>query len=409
MRRKLLIVPALLLFFVGLQPASGLSSDWQPRAAINAPGDEETQPWSATQAVAAGSLSGLEVSVLPGAEHTLHVTGTYQFQTWAGTARLADALCAVDHYDPAAGPSWQKARWDHLVHAGWLDLKVRDGGVVRDIAWEPVGSDPAVPVDPGCSSTHHYTAKFVPQAASVHFFVSDPWTEDTHGQLDLTVSGPGWERPYQCGKRTEEAVVDVPGDSVGEIHHAHVTVDSRRSTDDFLNPADAKNPDGTWQIDHWNESGHWGIYTCNWALPTSKYRVTVTGTFRYAFTENLKTRRAMADAECARDIDGNRRWWTNFYEPTAEADDILDLYVNRKAVDWKPLFESKNNPGCSDLHMYVLEDWSPQYAGPVHLKIYDSNYAEFDNIGDLHVMIERVGPDAPQHSELFCSLGTHVT
>ena len=408
MRAKLKFLPILAMVAMTLQPASGLSGDWQPRSAINKEGDERTtkeivfEKW-----VDARDQRGVAVTVLPGAVHTLHVEGTYQFQTWAGTARLADALCAKDHYDPAAGPNWQLARWDHLVNVGWLDLKARDGAVARAIDWKPLGTNPTVPVDAGCSSTNHYTASFVPTTNEVSFFIDDAWTDDTAGGLKLTISSPGFERPYQCPKRTEEPIVDKPGDKVGEIEAAHVTVDSRRSTDDYPDPNKAKNADGSWQLDHWNESGHWGIYTCNWALPTSTYRVTVTGTFRYAFTHDLSTRRAMADAECARDTQGGPKWWNEgLYAPTPEADDLLDLYLNHKPVEWKPIHESHSSPGCSDLHMYVLENWSPAEAGPINLKIYDVNYAEFDNVGELHVMIERTGPGATPHSDLYCTLPT---
>lgn len=399
-RSKLACAPVLALLLMTLQPAGGLSGDWTPRAAINKPGDEKTTgSWTAEQYVDARNQSGLAVSVLPGAEHTLHVEGTYQFQTWAGTERLADALCAVDTYDPASGPSWQLARWDALVNPGWLDLKVRDGGVVRPVAWTPLGSDPTVPVEAGCSTTHHYTATFVPTTNEVSFFLDDPWIDDSAGGLKLTVTGPGWEAPYNCAKKTE-VPLDGTKQVVGEIQAAHVTVDSRR------NPIDYPDPGATNQLDHWNEAGHWGISTCNWALPTSTYRITVTGTFRYAFSADLSTRRAMADAECARDAEGGPKWWRNFYAPSGEADDLLDLYVNRKAQDWKPVHESANNPGCSDLHMYTIENWSPEYAGPIHLRIYDVNYAEFDNVGELHVMIERTGPGAEAHGEVYCTLPT---
>ena len=399
---KLKYLPVVALLCMTLQPAEGLSSDWQPRASINKPGDEVTTgSWNAVQTIDVRNTNGLTIGVLPGKEHTLHVEGTWQFQTWAGTSRLADAFCAIDLYDPAAGPNWQADRWDHLVNPGWLELKARDGGVARRIDWKPYGSDPSVPVNPGCSSTNHYTATFVPTSNEVSFFADDPWVDDSLGELKLSVTGPGWEAPYQCGKKNETPVVPN-GQVVGAIQAAHVTVDSRRSPGDFPDPASSN------QLDHWSEAGHWGIYTCNWALPTDTYKITVTGTFRYAFTEDLKTRRAMADAECARDAEGGPRWWPNFYEPTQDADDLLDLYVNRKAVAWKPVMESKNHPGCSDIHMYTLDNWTPEHAGPIHLRIYDVNYAEHDNVGELHVMIERTGPDATEASDYNCTLPPHL-
>lgn len=376
-----------------------LPSDFQPRAAFNSPGDERAADhWRATVELNSASSEGLHVDVLPGAEHTIHVEGTYTFHREAGDARLADASCSIDLWDPNPdhGATWRTDRYD-FYRAGLLDLQFVDGTEVRRLELAPQEHevDPNVLVAPGCSTSHHYTATFVPTSPAVRFLVDDINTGDNVGNLRLTLTGPGWERPYQCPKRTEEAVVDVPGDTVGEIDIAHVTVDSRRNATEIPSPGEARNPDGTWQIDHWNESGHFGIYTCNWALPGSHYRITVTGTFRYAYPESY---RSMADAECARGIDGGQ-WQRDTYGPIGAATDSLDLYVNHVDVDWQPVYSSMMWPGCDDLHTYVLESWTPQSLGPINFKIYDAAYAEHDNVGELHVLIERLGPDGePVHS-----------
>lgn len=345
---------------------------------------------------------------VPGQTYTLRVQGTYRYGN--STKKIADAECTTDVGGSLTSGTFVAKRF---LDRDYYDVMVKVGNELASFDWRPespyTGAD-ASKGEPQCSSTHVYTASYAPSTTSLSFVVDDPVVADNQGLLTITVARGAFStlrryanQNYQCPKWTDEPVSSAPTGVVGEIQTADVMVDSRRNpyqvpypyaTDS--GPANATNPYYPHIFAPEDETGHWGIYTCNWALPDSTYRIVVDDLFTYDETvqADMGPEYAQADAECTTGTEpGDTAWKRDRYIKKTTSGltyDYMDLYINYKAVEWTPLVD-ENGDGCADDHHHTyFIDWRPDYMGPIHFKIYDIAYRELTNRGELCMDVEKI-------------------
>lgn len=407
-RRTKLAVSATLAMMVsvasGLNVTPAAAQEFYGHAAVN---DDKEEQVSLTGSSRTFSLNTAGGSVyvpgfVPGLVYTLKAKGTFR---WAnGRGQEADAECMTDIAgDGLTGARWEPARWIGWLGTDHIDLKVYG----QELTWVPESPylNPAQG-DPACSSTHTYTTTVVSTSDTMEFIVNDVRSYDNTGSLEITISRPAFAtaRSYQCPKWVEQPVVADPRSIAGEIEFANVMIDSRH---DFGLPVPAyqemdfsQDPSAPHYPHKWHphqQTGHVGIYTCNYAMPDVRYKITVTGTYSQdeEITGRLGPQYAMADAECSTGVtEGDTGWERNrfdIFDPTFQNDiDSFDLTVGYDQVDWKPVVDV-NSDGCADdeAHTYVIE-WSPRWHGPIHFGIYDFAYDEGDNRGELCMDIEKL-------------------
>lgn len=381
--------------FVGLvmnmlRPPVAEAVEFQKRASINDPKNEVISTQGATITRTFPVEDGVVVQLVEGITYRLDVTGRYEY-TSAGSAYLADAECSTY----GSGSSWKSQRWTAL--AGGSDLLDLKAGQDITFDWQPVQPMSGASGEPACSATNTYSTTFVPPRGAnyVQFYLHDPDPSDNNGTMSLTVTRGAFSGPrvfegagYQCPKWNETPAVGTPGETVGEIQHLTTLVDSFMFT--AMAHPDEVDENGNHIYPYWYQSGHTGLYSCNWALQTSVYRITVEGTYIY----NNEYPNAMADAECATgladDIWFFERYPTNPRDPLAPYNDNLDMAIGKTNVRWIP-----NQPDASGMcsldHKYYLPAWSPTGPGPIHFHLYDFAYEEWNNRGQLKVTVERIG------------------
>lgn len=261
---------------------STASAEFVTRGSINDPANETrvtAGPNEARNVYSSPLLS--RTTFAPGQTYTLVAVGTYQFNSG-----VYDAECSTDPTGTTPGAGWRANRWGAVYGTptrDYYDLKgiYPDGSAVFG-EWQPVDPYPAGSTagEVGCSKINTYRATFTPLAPRTP---TQAWFNVDGGAstpLKLTILGPVFStqrifegQGYQCPKWAKEPV-SPSAPPAGEIKVAKLSVDSRD------NPAETQNPKADGYA-YWEESGHWGMYTCNWALPASTYTISVKGTYQY--------------------------------------------------------------------------------------------------------------------------------
>jgi hypothetical protein len=232
--------------------------------------------------------------------------------------------------------TYQRSRFVLLETSGdLLDLYVNGANV----EWQAQTPDPL-----GCASDggHTYTLVYSPSSPGpVNFAVHDRGYADNNGALTVTIR-----------EQSETQIAD------------------------FNVPSRVKS----------------GVVSPVALDPAKQYRFQVSGTYSFGTPGNV------ADAECAGVPPAplQRNLYGTILTPTDTTDDLLDLYVGNVQQDW--VAQKAGPTGCSDTdHVYSL-DYSPAGAGPVNLRIVDSN--NNDNVGQLRVKIFEVSVAAvPQPTQ----------
>lgn len=410
-RRALRVaLPLLALLTATFEPGNASADEFQLTAAINDDDNEtiDKSGWQSTQALSGSDPAGVTLKLLLRQRYVVEISGTFQYAR--GTGRTADAECSLDVAgDPNGGKQWQARRWLDGWGSDLLDVKARHGGSVTSFDWTPV--EPFPVLSPSgellCSSVNRYRAMLEPSWWEVTFFIDERVFSDNAGQLNITVSrGPFdaprvWEdKAYDCPRWTAENTQLVnPAARIGEIAHAALMIDSRRNPHEIPYPAQT-DAAGNHIYPFNKETGHWGMYTCNWALTDGLYRITVDGVWKY---EKDGGQFALADAECATGAANYEKVWKRsdprgpeawmdqrYFDPNLNVD-YLDVYVNDQKVDWKPLYPDPNNAACSSdaKHTYFVE-WKPDRVGPIRFTSRDWAYYEEDNSGMLCVHVQKL-------------------
>lgn len=403
--------------------------EFQEHAAINDDKNEvaDTAGMTRSTGLNASKSDGVAIGVLKGQKYRLEVAGVFVYAAGAtadGRTRIADAECAIDPVgDRNTGSQWQSERFK-----GWgsdlLDVLVSNTDSVGEVQFKPVDPFPPLSLEGemGCSRTNTYYADITPIDWWLRFRVDDRYFTDNVGSLEVNLTRGAFTaarlyegKTYQCPKWTEESMQPEPG-TVGSILHADVMLDSRRNPKQIPNPA-ATDLTGNKTYPLSAETGHWGMYTCNWALPDTTYRITVDGVWKYNRDEGEL---ALADAECATgsmeyeekvahlrtDTRGPEAWMDRRYISTiAGSDQVidnLDLMINKdtfKDRKWIPMYPDPENPACAgdSNHTYYF-DFRPDRTGPIHLQMGDWDYYEEDNRGMLCIHIERLGAESHSHA-----------
>lgn len=400
-----------------LLAATPASAEFQRRAAINDDRFETISLEGSKRTVTLDSTRAAGVWVnkwVVGHTYLLEVKGTFRYQS--DPRRRADAECTTDVSGGALpGGFWRSQRWT-LGSGGrdYFDVKYRVGATMGSFDWVPLDPYPAQALEgePLCSSVRTYRAPFTPRVGTLNFVIDDPsGFADNEGILEIAISRQPFVSPrmvngqsYQCPKWTEENLAPVGNGTVGELATGVVMVDSRRNPWQVRYPyatdpksADLESPyyPHVHHPDH--ETGHWGIYTCNWVMPDATYRIKVRGVYTYdeRVKKELGPQYALSDAECTTGYtSGDTAWRRDRFVTTSSIGrvfDYMDLYLNYGPVEWTPL-QDENGDGCADdeAHTYVLE-WTPGGTGPLHFKIYDIVYREMDNRGDLCMEVLKIG------------------
>lgn len=163
---------------------------------------------------------------------------------------------------------------------------------------------------------------------------------------------------------------------------------------------DEAQPAGT-QVDQFNvyAASSVGTYSNVTLSPTYQYTIQMSGS--YVWNNSIPP--GVADAECMRVQGGpGSRDAAGALTPTDPGDDLLDVYVNGKPVDWSPTKASA--AGCNDQDATYTYSFVPSATAKVHLRIYDTVNA--DNSGFLVAKIRRqfnssppaAGPTLPELS-----------
>lgn len=371
-----------------MKPPAVEATEFQKLAAINDERNEVISTARSTQTKSVSSASpndGASFLMIAGQPYTLTARGTFNYA--GGRAGYeGDPECSTFN-----GSVWTDQRFTSSKGTDLIDLKVSDATVVSAFDWTP--NVPSA-TNSACSADHTYRTSFRPATGGwVYFFVHDTDANNV-GEIQLTVERGAFSgrrifegAPYQCPKRSGEAVKDT-GATVGEIEKATTTLDSFTPTIYTVNDKDAN---GNFIHEWWEQSAHWGLYTCNWAMPDRVYKITISGTWKYDTSRPGEY--AMADAECTTGL-ADPIWFYERYpvaprEVAADYKDNMDVYVNHKNLFWKP-----NAPDaswwCSTDHTYSAL-YTPPGPGPIRLHLYDFSYEEWNNAGTLQVTIERVG------------------
>lgn len=336
-----------------------------------------------------------------GLTYTLEARGTFSWGS--GTGQRADAECMTDVAgDGLTGARWGSKRWIGWMGTDFIDLKTDS----MELEWTPVDPYQNLALgDPNCSSTHTYRTAFVPTFDMVRFLINDPHGWNNSGSMELNITRQPFSgvRGYQCPKWVEEPL--APQGVVGEIEAADVMMDTRTEfglpLPSYQEMDYTKDPSSPYYPHRWSpyqNSGHRGIYTCNYAMPDVQYKITVMGSYTQneSVTNELGPQYAMADAECATGMTaGDTTWKRNRFDFTnpsfSEKQDALDLRIDYHDIDWRPVVDN-NGDGCADdpQHTYTTI-WVPKWHGPIHFGIYDFAYAEGDNRGELCMDIQKLG------------------
>ncbi|HVF12276.1 MAG TPA: hypothetical protein VNA87_04245 [Actinomycetota bacterium] len=422
-----------LVLVVGLlNPASPAYAEFQERSAINDDKHETMALGSTSRTfmIPTSKPDGLRVDrMIVGSEYALSISGTFTYMVGAG--RTADAECAQDVAgDGLSGRQWKAKRWSGEAQGAFedlFDIRVKQGSGFQYLDWIP--TDPYPPTmnamtditaagdygESRCSSTHTYTAKFIPTYPQISLSVFDPWKPaDNSGELRITLARSPYvgTRTYDCPKWLNDPFLSVPGVPdgmesgqdhpgspansrvvVGEIETAAVMVQAHRDGQKTKFPGalnfggDTSRPyyPRTMRFDA--ETGHDGIYTCNYGMPDATYKIVVDGTFTFNSSVNYyDSRLAMADAECTTGLEtGDTEWKPQRFTELRNGVpyDFEDLTIGRDWVDWKPVVDT-NGDGCADDANHTYEViFSPSTPGPLLFKIVDHAYKESNNFGAL--------------------------
>lgn len=414
--------------------------------------------------------------------YRVEVSGKFVYDT-SIPGREADADCFLDPTRTDRATRWT-ANWSLVAGApdsdGLLDVKVAQGGTEQLLDWIPIKPMDSTQGDPRCSADHTYfttitTIKAGTGLLPVTFSINETEFSDNSGdQITITVFRKPIVLPqrewvgkkYMCPrwKNDKTSQFDYKK-TVGALQTADVKIDAHDDPQEILNPSDLSAKDiydvnlnsrTDDRLPHFGEAGHWGVYTCNFALPDTTYRITASGTWwfvTYTYMAGVKSAwfekngatfaafPALADAECAQGAREHdlakftepvvvaqgeslgKAWLDQRYTDTSNPGvviDYLDVELNHGQIDWKPApgteFAPQAPPGaahssrgqCSSTHVYSAL-WTPltppqggtaQWgAGPMLVRVKDLRqgalYLENDNQGVVTVQIRKVAPVTP--------------
>lgn len=341
-----------------------------------------------------------------GKSYVLFIEGTYQ---WKADGALADAECFQASPESPFLPLSTPA-----IPADGLDASIRK-----------TSNDPS-PTFPQwlartqkgalCDPANLYRFDYTPPGKPDFFnvFIND-FTNvytDNQGSLTLTVIDRDVVRDYACPKK----VLSERGLSHGAMRlvTATVTVDTQGVVSE----------NELARLQYWERTGHWGMETCNWAMPGTTYEIEASGVYTYNKPgyEALKNRTFdpanvergdlfQADAECSTGPDKNdpvapgaSRWLENRIwgwekrqsglapDMNAENPDWLDIWINDTEIDWQPMGATTNDGQCSLESRYQARIRVKNPA-PLHFRIFEyssGNYREYDNRGPIQLTITRV-------------------
>lgn len=267
---------------VAMLTGTTASAEFVTRGSINDPANEAGVTAGPNETRLVGALPVLSRTTLAvGHAYTLVATGTYEFNYG-----VYDAECSTDAAGRTGGATWRANRWGAYYgtpERDYFDLKaVFVDAVAAFGEWQPIDPYPpgSTQGEAGCSRTNTYqtTVTVLPPRTPSQLWMS--LDASTPAKLSVTITGPAFSTPrifegqgYQCPKWAKEPV--APSASrAAEIQSAKLVVDSRD------NPAETQNPKADGYA-YWEESGHWGTYSCNWALPASTYTISVKGSYQY--------------------------------------------------------------------------------------------------------------------------------
>lgn len=390
MKRRLSCIFLLAVLASVLRPASAFA-EFQVRGAIDDPANETISGLGQTRTSTFSARDGGWFMMLSGQRYNIEVSGVFNYSS-AGPKYLADAECSTY----GADNGWQAQRFTGLYNSDLLDLKLR-GDADTSFDWAPVQPFTNGSGESACSSTHTYTTTFTSNSRSslyVYFWVHDTDPQDNNGDFTVRITRGPYSNirvvdgnAYQCPKWTEEAPVDT-AERAGEIQTADMTIDS--FTWGAVGSAGEKDALGNHIHPYWYQTGHFGLFTCNWALPDSVYKITVSGTWQYDNSSLPPLN--MADAECTTGP-ADSQWLVERYAADPRNistgwTDYMDTYINGVNFNWVP-----NKPDitglCSTDHIYTLL-WSPVNPGPILFNIYDFSYQELNNTGQMSIKVEKV-------------------
>lgn len=455
------------LVFQSVTPASA-ATGLQIRSAINDPGAPGSQPgaWTTDPSGTSYELPTSEPVTLPfrsvpddddGASYVEYeaparpnpvaglpiaaeVRGTIAYNT-AGD--VADAFCSQWRSHPLAPARWEAHRWPDPTDPGrdGLGVMLRSAdGTLAPLAWTPDRPFPAGSAagDAACSENHVYVAP-LPAATMpcsgdagrkcYRFEFKDGViaADRANSTLEVrveyaraVVSGNSTAN-YRCSKH----INDPFGVSLQPtwLADGKLVVDTRRQSLG-AEPSDPTRP-------YYEATGHDGVFTCNWIERGKRYRVTVSG--MYKWDQSAPPGHALADAWCAtgwpegppedRDFYVSHwgRWIFGTYYGPAGADlsqlepygdgwrpkrfdftSVVGTYYNplsaridNRFVSWQAANPDAN--GCDPSHTYTYEftagvPGSPTSGnGPLLLNLYDLwAYSEWDNCGKVGFRVQQL-------------------
>lgn len=264
-------------------------------------------------------------TLIAGHPYMLRASGTFSYIDFRPTANqtgIADVECT--NFGPDS--TFQRNRWILLDPTGdFADIYVNG----QNLEWQADDPDAF-----GCAQAHKYSTIFVPEATGPVTFV------------EHEINPQGFS------------------DNSGAIT---IKIDDAMT---FLEtfPLSSAAPQG--------------VNSTTSLIAGGSYRIEVKGVYK----PNVNVPALSADAECTQfdSMPGQRNALTPVLLPGNTQDDIGDVYVNGRQVDWV----ASNEPvtfSCDDFtHIYTF-DFTAQDNGSVNLRIFDTYHG--DNSGQLEVTL----------------------
>lgn len=367
---------------------------------ILAPQSQVNEELVASVFVPASSPVGVNTpELVVGRTYRLEASGTYQWQP--GNKFQADAECWT-----ATGTNFTNSRAAGDFGYDLLDVSVEESpvgtpnsGADVNVSWQPM-SGSKVPGD--CAAEPSRTYQFVytappppmytgaDQTTRLNLRMSDTWGGyfDNIGGITVKVFQvnllPQMSLNPADGSSTVNSTVSAGSAAAYPVAG---DVPKVRSSGD---PASAGcvTVNGSCVSVAVNVAQAAGATTV--PLPAGRYTLEASGTYNYYNnTPGFK-----ADAECSQGAPDNT-WMRNrvpYYGPAGS--DLLDLYVNSSAVEWRAKGESNQIACVSDSadssHVYYHDiDWA---GGPMRFAVYDAEVYRTTKSGTLTVRVLNYSP-----------------